>query len=223
MKALEVAPPRAHHVVGDAPVGQTYASAALGVDPRFGRRGARQVRSVRRGSIPILYGGTRGGSILCGGAREGSAGMDEQPVARCARPHERNLHARVPVLVIRAERQRALAVDRDHLHRSRRVAAGDTALRGDALGHSIALAFSSSSSCSYSTPISPSSRSVARASCSSILESANPTWISTQSPRSAEVPSTSSRPMFTVRRTPATSTVASLFCSSTTSSTSPGI
>ncbi len=48
--------------------------------------------------------------------------------------------------------------------------------------HSITLAFSSSSSCSYSWPICSRSSRVARASSSSTLEMANPTWIRTQSP-----------------------------------------
>src|SRR5680860_270666 len=64
---------------------------------------------------------------------------------------------------------------------------------------------------------------VARASCSSTFESAKPTWISTQSPGTAESPSSSSRPMFTVRFTPATSTCASRLASSTTFRIWPGI
>ena len=46
---------------------------------------------------------------------------------------------------------------------------------------------SSSSSCSYSAPISSSSRRVASASSSSICEIAKPTWISTQSPARLDV------------------------------------
>ncbi len=60
---------------------------------------------------------------------------------------------------------------------------------------------------------------MAIASSSSICEIAKPTWISTQSP----VPASSSRPMFTVRRTPATSTLASLRGSSTISMIWPGM
>ena len=48
--------------------------------------------------------------------------------------------------------------------------------------HSITLAFSSSSSCSYSAPICSSSLRVASASSSSTFEIAKPTWIRTQSP-----------------------------------------
>ena len=50
--------------------------------------------------------------------------------------------------------------------------------------HSITLAFSSSSSCSYSAPICSSSSRVASASSSSTWEIAKPTWIRTQSPGS---------------------------------------
>src|SRR5579884_3887379 len=56
------------------------------------------------------------------------------------------------------------------------------------------------------------------------LEIANPTWISTQSPGTTPSPSSaSSRPMLTLRRTPATSTLAKRRSSSTISTTCPGI
>src|SRR5215207_3819391 len=64
---------------------------------------------------------------------------------------------------------------------------------------------------------------VAAASSSSTSESAKPTWMRTQSPGSALRPSASSRPMLTVRRTPATSTRASRLPASTTSMTLPGM
>src|SRR4051812_326451 len=64
-----------------------------------------------------------------------------------------------------------------------------------------------------------SSSRVARASSSSICEIAKPTWIRTQSPG----PTSSRRPMLTLRRTPATSTRASRFGSSTRSTIWPGM
>ena len=55
------------------------------------------------------------------------------------------------------------------------------------------------------------------------FDSANPTWMSTQSPGCTLSPSSSRRPTFTLRRTPATSTRASRLASSTISITWPGI
>src|SRR6266542_3879835 len=63
--------------------------------------------------------------------------------------------------------------------------------------------------------------SAALASSSSILESAKPTWIRTQSPGSSVSPS--SRPMLTARLTPLTSTLARSGRSGSSSTTSPGM
>src|SRR3954454_17161607 len=69
-----------------------------------------------------------------------------------------------------------------------------------------------------------SSRCGACASSSSMREIAKPTWMSTQSPGPAPAPSSpSSRPMLTLRVTPATSTLASRLGSSTTATTWPGM
>ena len=59
-----------------------------------------------------------------------------------------------------AQREPARLVDLDHAHRDGDVPTGDARARG-AVGHSIRLALSSSSSCSYSSPIPCSSLSVA--------------------------------------------------------------
>src|SRR5918992_5366465 len=68
----------------------------------------------------------------------------------------------------------------------------------------------------------PSRKSrAALASCSSILDRAKPTWISTQSPGSSF--SSSSRPMLIARRTPLTSTLARSGRSSISSTISPGM
>src|SRR5919198_1430424 len=81
--------------------------------------------------------------------------------------------------------------------------------------HSMLLPFSSASSCSYASPSCSRKSSVARASSSSIFESAKPTWIKTQSPVST---SPASRPTLTLRRTPETSALA-MWCSGSTNST----
>src|SRR5919199_6974916 len=81
---------------------------------------------------------------------------------------------------------------------------------------------SCSTSSTYAWPWPSSSRSVSKASFSSILLRANPTWIRTYSPIAGRSSPTRS-PMFTFRRTPATSTLASSFDSSTISNTFPGM
>src|SRR4028118_1932708 len=86
-------------------------------------------------------------------------------------------------------------IQRDHPHRDAGVRAGDAPVvvqravaRQHTLffahGYSIWEAFSSSSSCSYSSPICFRAFKAACASASSSLDMAKPTWMSTQSPAS---------------------------------------
>src|SRR5215213_5955654 len=87
-----------------------------------------------------------------------------------------------------------VAFDRDHSHGDTGVRAYDTTVVVQGAvseqrefvvhGHSIREVFSSSSSCSYSSPMPSRALSVACASFSSILDMAKPTWIRTQSPTS---------------------------------------
>ncbi len=123
-------------------------------------------------------------------AREGDARVDEHEVAGRDGADELGVHP-LPGGPRSARRGRQGApreargrVDADDAHADRDVAAGDAVVVGaadrrdgvggghrrvPARGHSITLAFSSSSSCSYSAPICSSSASVARASSSSTL------------------------------------------------------
>src|SRR5918992_362765 len=144
--------------------------------------------------------------------------MHEHAVPRGNRGDQVDLHGLLlPVRL--AEREPALVVHPQHPHLDRDVTAGDAVLVVVAAHHSITLAFSSSSSCSYSAPIASSSLRVSSASCSSTLESAKPTWMRTQSPGAAS----SSRPTLMVRFTPATSTWARRLAPSTTSTIRPGM
>src|SRR4051812_38575227 len=136
--------------------------------------------------------------------------MDEHLVAR-AGVHQRDLDRAPRPAGVLAEREPSGLVDLEHPHRDPDVAARDALHVGVATHarqaarlhvsprHSIRLALSSSSSCSYSAPMPFRRSSVACASSSSTWEIANPTWMSTQSPAPTDEPSVSKRPMFTLR------------------------
>jgi len=100
--------------------------------------------------------------------------MHKQFVAGLHRGHELDLDGAPRTGIVDAQGEPAGFVDAQDLHRDAVVAAGD-AMVGVAVAHSITLAFSSSSSCSYSAPMRSSSSRVARASSSSTAEIAKPT------------------------------------------------
>ena len=148
-------------------------------------------------------------------ADEGGAGVHEHGIPGRDVSDQLDVHPLPRARdVLAAPRQALGRIGADDAQGDRDVAAGDAVLVGVAArvgGHSITLAFSSSSSCSYSAPIRSSRRSVACASSSSTFDRAKPTWISTQSPGCALPPPSSRRLTLTLRRTPAISTVASRF------------